>query len=364
MPNALRGSRSRSSIAALGLALTTVWGTWSPAFAAAETEVVPFLHWKAGVGFRGQKVQGQYFQNDARIGARDEIRNFVDIHGRFGAWYGLEAYFDTSYDTWDRVKWESINFGGTPPSGGDDQQERRKGMADTRIGVRYAVLSEARNQGDVSTWTVETNVKIPGTFSIYPELANTSNPTVTEAGAGTPGFEWLLKTSFSKRVRFAEPYVSFFYQHRASASLPSEGVGNFDLPDMWGTFFGTEIVGFERKADDLKFSADIGVGWRFVNEGEVPANRFFYGPDRNPILPAIGGNVVREQRHIRYDARLGFYYQLQKHAQAIGHLTYGLPTEHYIEVYPTSFSDPQGGGRVRNREFTDFGYHFTMVAVF
>jgi hypothetical protein len=84
-----------------------------------------------------------------------------------------------------------------------------------------------------------------------------------------------------------------------------------------------------------------------------------YGPDGDPQR-----DVVREQRHIRYDARLGFYYQLQKHAQAIGHLTYGIPTEHFIEVYPESFTDARNHGRVRNREFTDFGFHFTMVAVF
>ena len=166
-------------------------------------------------------------------------------------------------------------------------------------------------------------------------------------------------------MRFADPYVTFFYLHRGSASLPSDGVSSYDIADTWGTFFGTEIVGFERKADNLKFSGDIGIGWRFVNEGEVPANRFIYGPDGDTAgAPPGFGNVVKEQRYIRYDGRIGFFYQLQKHVQATGHLTYGLPGEHFIEVYPDSFADSRNGGRIRNKDFIDFGYQFHLNVAF
>lgn len=358
----------RNAALGAGLALATLaLPLFVPAAdAARETEIVPFLHVKGGLGFRGQKVQGIYERDGVRIGARDEIRNFVDIEGRFGAWYGLEVYFNTSYDTWDRVRWESINFAGTAPAGGDDQEERRKGLTDTRLGARYAILSEARNTGDVSTWTIETAVKIPGAYEIYPTTKTETGPAPKESAAGTPGFEWLLKTGFSKRVRFADPYVTFYYLHRGSASSPSDDVASYDIADTWGTFFGTELVGFERKADNLKFSGDIGIGWRFVNEGEVPANRFIYGPDGTPATGpgAPTGNVVKEQRYIRYDGRIGFFYQLQKHAQATGHLTYGIPGQHFIEVYDDSFADPQNGGRIRNKDFVDFGYEFHMNVAF
>ena len=60
--------------------------------------------------------------------------------------------------------------------------------------------------------------------------------------AHVPGSALLLKTSFSKRVRRVDPYVSFFYRNRGSTSAPSEGVGTFNLADEWGTFFGSEVA--------------------------------------------------------------------------------------------------------------------------
>lgn len=350
-------------LGALGLASVSL-----PARAAHETDVVPFLHAEAGIGFRGEVSQLQYFEG-SRLGARNEVRNFVDIHARFGAWKGLELYLNTAYDAWDRVYWQDINFSGTAPAGGDDQTERRKGLSDIWLGGKYAILSEARGTGDVSTWTVESAVKIPSSYKIYPETVNSSNAgsPPSESPAGTPGYEWLLKTSFSRRVRFADPYVSFFYLNRGSASSSDENVGTFHLADEWGTFFGAELVGFEQRADNLKFSGDIGVGWRWVNDGEVPANRFMYGPDRTSGDPAVPGYVVKEQGYVRYDGRVGFFYQLQKHARASGHLTIGIPGEHFLEVYPSGFAEPAGHipfTKIRNKANTIFGYEFEMSALF
>ena len=331
------------------------------ASAADETEITPFLHFRGGIGYRGQFVQGQYVRDGQKVGAREEERQFIDVEARFGAWYGLETYLRFSHDNWDRVRWQEIQFdNGVPPAAGPFQVERRRGFSDFVVGTKYAILSEARKTGDVSTWTVETNIKIPSSFEIYPS----TDPSDAEAPAGTPGFEWLLKTSFSKRVRFFDPYVSFFYNNRGAASSPDEDVGSFNLGDEWGTFFGTELIGFERPADNLRFSADFGLGWRYVMEGEIPANRFLYGPDCNGCTPPDADFIVKEQGYVRYDARIGFFYQLQKNVQARGHFTYGLPTEHYIEKYPRSIADPRSGSKIRNKEFTDFGYHFTMHAMF
>jgi len=354
MPNAHAAPRRAAALSALLLALTLP----ATSFAAAETEVVPFLHTEAGIGFRGEASQVQYYQG-ARLGARNEIRNLVDINARFGAWTGLEIYLHTAYDTWDRVKWQDINFTGTPPAGGDDQVERRKGLRDVWLGGKYAILSEARGTGDVSTWTVETAVKIPGSYKVYPS----TSPTAAESSAGSPGYELLLKTAFSRRVRFADPYIEFFYLNRGSGSSSAEGVGTFKLADEWGTFFGTELVGFEQRADSLKFSGDIGLGWRWVNDGEVPSNRFTSGPD-GAAADQISGFVVKEQGYVRYDGRIGFFYQLQKHARATGHLTIGLPGEHFLEKYPGTYPDPNSFGRIRNKAENIFGYEFSLSALF
>lgn len=339
----------------------------SPSQAADETYVVPFMHFEGGLGYRGEVSQLQYYQG-ARIGARNEARTFADINLRFGAWEGLEIYLNTAYDTWDRVYWQDVNFAGlgVAPTGGADQVERRKGLSDVWLGGKYALLSEARGTGDVSTWTVETSVKIPGSYKIYPTTVNSTNAgsPPAESPAGTPGYEWLLKTSFSRRVRFADPYVSFFYLNRGSASSSGEGVGTFHLADEWGTFFGTELVGFEQRADDLKFAGDIGMGWRWVDDGEAPANRFMYGPDRAAGDPAAGNFVVKEQGYVRYDGRIGFVYQLQKHARATGHVTFAVPGEHFLEQYPDTFNDSHSYGKVRNKANYIFGYEFEMYAVF
>lgn len=337
----------------------------APVLAAEVTDITPFLHFKGGMGYRGQFIQGQYVRDGQRVGAREEERQFVDFDARFGAWYGLELYLRFSHDNWDRVRWQELAFdNGVPPAGGAFQDERRKGIADVVVGGKFAILSEARKTGDVSTWTVETNFKIPGSFEIYPS----TDPAEPEAPAGTPGLESYFGTSFSKRIRFFDPYVTFFYLHRGSASSPDEDVSSFNLADQWGTFFGTEVVGFERPADNLRFSGDFGLGWRYIMEGEVPANRFLYGPDSG-ATNRPGGYVVTEQGYIRYDMRIGFYYQLQQHVQARGHLTYGLPTEHFIESYSAGFlstspGDSRSGSKVRNKEFTDFGYNFTMHVFF
>lgn len=344
------------------LAALLTFGTARPAAAANETDITPFLRFRGGVGYRGQFVQGQYVLDGERVGAREEERQMTDFEARFGAWYGLETYLRFTHDNWDRVRWQDMQFSGAE----FDAEERRKGISDIVVGGRFALLSEQRKTGDVSTWTVETNFKIPGAFEAYPSL----DPGEPEAPAGSPAFEWLVKTSFSKRVRFFDPYVSFFYLHKGTASSPDEDVGSFNLADEWGTFFGTELVGFERPADNLKFSGDIGLGWRYVMNGEAPANRFLYGPDSGSNPPyVVGDNVVKEQGYVRYDMRLGFFYQLQKHVQARGHVTYALPTEHYIEAYKSDDfelrrDDPRSGANIRNKEFTDFGYSFSMLFVY
>lgn len=353
---------ARLSILALSTSVPLLLSAPSPAFAAEETSITPFLRGRVGIGYRGQFVQGQYVRDKRIVGAREEERQFTDFDLRFGAWKGLETYLRFSHVNWDRVRWQDMTFNnGVPPPGGPEQVERRKGLSDVWLGTKYAILSEARKTGDVSTWTVETSVKLPSSFEVYP--STNGDP---EAPAGTPGFEWLLRTSFSKRVRFFDPYVSFFYLHRGTASSPDEDVDAFNLADSWGTFFGTEIVGFERPADDLRFSGDIGIGWRYVMEGQTPANRFLYGPDSGPAFPNPPGNVVTEQGYTRYDVRLGFFYQLQKRVQARGHLMWGLPSEHFIESYPRSYigqtnEDERGGETIRNKEFTDFQFHFTMI---
>lgn len=344
------------------LALFVALLSAQPALAADETDITPFLHFRGGIGYRGQFVQGQYVRNGQRVGAREEERQFTDFDLRFGAWYGLETYLRFSHVNWDRVRWQEIAFNnGVPPSSGAFQDERRKGIGDVVVGGRFAILSEQRKSGDVSTWTVETNIKIPSSFEVYPS----TDPGDAEAPAGTPGFEWTLKTSFSKRVRFFDPYVSFYYTYKGTSSSPDEDIGSFNIADQWGTFFGTEIVGFERPADDLRFSGDVGLGWRYIMEGETPANRFLYGPDCDGCTEQVEDFVVKEQGYIRYDARIGFFYQLQKHVQARGHLTYGLPTEHYIERYDAGFEQaPREGAKVRNKEFTDFGFDFHMLFVY
>lgn len=347
------------------LAFVAALASSAPALAADETDITPFLHFRGGIGYRGQFAQGQYVLDGERIGAREDERQYTEFEGRFGAWYGLETYLRVTHVNWDRTRWEDIAFnGGVPPAGGAAQVERRKGLGDVVVGSRFAILSEQRKSGDVSTWTVETNFKIPGSFDVYPSTTG-----ATESPGGTPGFEWLMKTSFSKRVRFFDPYVSFFYLHKGSTSSPNEDVGSFNLADQWGTFFGTEVVGFERPADDLRFSGDVGLGWRYIMDGEVPANRFLYGPDSGATAPNIpANNVVKEQGYIRYDMRAGFFYQLQKHVQARGHITYALPTEHYIESYSGSLgnsaNDTRNGAKIRNKEFTDFGFDFHMLFIY
>jgi hypothetical protein len=337
----------------------------STAQAARETDVVPMLHGEAGIDFRGEVIQEQFIRGGNRLGARNQTRTFVDVDARFGVWTGLELYLLTSYDTWDRVQWQDVNLaapnGGFAGSNGGDFVERRKGFADVWVGGKYAILSESRGTGDVSSWTIESSVKIPGSFKIYPS----TSPTAAESPAGTPGYELLLKTSFSHRVRFIDPYITFFYLNRGSATSTGEGVGTYGLADQWGTFFGTEIIGFERKADDLKFSADIGIGWRWVNDGQTPANRFLYGPDGDTAAaPAGFNNVVREQGYVQYDSRVGFFYQLQKHARATGHVTFAVPGEHQLEIYPDNFTDPQAGSKIRNKINTNFGYTLGFTGIF
>lgn len=354
---------ARLSLLAFAISFPLLAFAPSTAHAAEETYITPFLHGRAGIGYRGQFVQGQYVRDKRIVAAREEERQLTDFDFRFGAWYGLETYLRFSHVNWDRVRWQDMTFGnGVPPPGGPEQVERRKGLSDIWLGTKYAILSEARKTGDVSTWTVETTIKLPTSFELYPS----TNPKDAEAPAGSPGFEWLLKTSFSKRVRFFDPYVSFYYLHRGTSSSPDEDIDAFNLADSWGTFFGTEVVGFERPADDLRFAGDVGIGWRYVMEGEAPANRFLYGPDSGPAFPNPPGNVVTEQGYTRYDFRLGFFYQLQKRMQARGHVMWGLPSEHFIEKYPRSYlgvtnEDERGGETIRNKEFTDFQFHFTMM---
>src|SRR5437016_2385362 len=160
----------------------------SPAFAANETEITPYLHGSGSIGYHGEVIQGQYYRNGAQVGSQKQQRERIDLEGRFGAWDGLEVYFRTAYDSWDRVQWNSIAFSsGTPQDG----VEKRKGLTDFTFGARYAILSEARHTGDVTTWTVETNIKLPGSYAAYPDPTGNS----AEASAGTPGVEWRLKTA-------------------------------------------------------------------------------------------------------------------------------------------------------------------------
>lgn len=329
--------------------------------AAEETEVVDFLHANVEAAFYGQFLQGEYRLDGNYVGAREEERQLVPFKARFGAFYDLEVSLATYFTTWDRVRWENINFGGTPPVNGDEQTERRRGFGDLTFGARYAILNANRRPEDLSNWTVGIDFTAPtGRWTPYPVTQNrvVDNSGVKPSGVGGGGADWRFYTSFSRRFGRFDPYATFFMQTRGNRRLT--GGQTYKPGNEFGTFFGLELVGFERKSDGLKFAADLGVGWTWINEGGTHSNRFLYGPDTQaPSTPGEGS--VLEEGHADVAVRWGFAYQVHQYLRVRGYAWFDHPGAHFIEKYDASFADPLSGGQIQQRKFTDFSYTFELV---
>ena len=334
----------------------------APLPAAEVTEVVEFLHAAIDASFTAQQVGGDIIEftgtaadEGTERGIRSDEKQFTTARLRFGAYHDLELFVEGKYVTWDITRWRNIDFGSDAENEGlQSETEKRKGLGDIKFGLKYAILNADRDPSDFSNWLVGLAVRADtALWKPYPD----QELGAPDAPVGTGGIDITFSTAFSKPFALgtAEPYASFSYESRGTRQI---GSYNFDPGDIMATFFGFEIVAFERPLDGLKLAADIGVGWSWQIKGETFSNRFLYPvTDDTKSYPS----VVTEQGHGAYTARMGFAYQIQSHMRIRSYAYLTHKSAHFIEEYSGEWDDIHNGSQLRNMGFIEFRYVLGFV---
>ena len=330
--------------------------------AAELTEVVEFLHASIDVSFTSQQVGGDIIEftstaddDGLEKGSRSDERQFTTARLRFGAYRDLELFIEGQYVTWDILRWRDIDFGPDPDGEGlRSAAEKRKGLGDINFGLKYAILNANRDPSDFSNWLVGLSVRADSAlWAPYPST-DIGTP---EAPVGNGGIDIEFSTAFSKPLGMVEPYAKFSYESRGNRQI---GSYTFNPGDIMATFFGFEFVAFERPLDGLKLAADFGLGWSWQIKGETFSNRFLY-----PVTDGAKGTaypaVVTEEGHSNYTARLGFAYQIQSYMRIRSYAYLTHNSAHFIEEYPSDWTDEHNGSQLRNMGFIDFTYVLGFV---
>lgn len=360
------------------LPLLALWDI-QPAFAAQETEVVPYLHGQIGLQYHSKMDRSKLFQYGVEVGTVQEGEAGPAFELRFGVFPGLELFSSIPIVSGSRSSEVSAMCGDTshPASGkteyGSTGQEAGctlgdmvyvysrtyvpngevaepityswSGLDDVLLGVRFAPFSES-NLGSLqskrekapmpfppmATWRVELGYRINSGQNFY----------VGGPGAGSGGLR--LGTSFSKRVgEVAEPYFSLVhdryspYQFIGSSPVSGESIGGegvqLSSPNLTQIFFGVELSPYRDAATDARFSVDFAGGTLLASEASVLSGSRLavIVTDPNAGEANTQDDVVVEQGQAAFVGRLRLTYQLIRWITVQGTGTLGYTLSHRLE---------------------------------
>jgi hypothetical protein len=275
------------------------------------------------------------------------------------------------------------------------------GFGDVKIGLSWGILSDLRDDTK-PFWMVGVDFTLPTAKRYDPAVDRSpttfTSPYSTAARSGPFGenaYQIDFVTALSKRMgSSADPYVRFHWlvvkpsantysncEHAAAlnamgqmsdvaptacAAATNTGAWGADPPYTVGASFGTEVVTYENKADDIRVGLDFRLSADYVSSGR------WYDE-----LTDATGKLLHSQDHFNVDAYFGFYWRASKYMQFQATARLGTQTAHWITGEPTGSyvggkaSNPNydyrydaAGSRYRLTEASDFGLALTGLLQF
>jgi hypothetical protein len=168
----------------------------------------------------------------------------------------------------------------------------RSGLDTLDIGVSWAAMNQERDDTK-PTWVISAEFR----WSIGKIMKFNRLDPGAETGVSRGVHELVLSTGFSKKTRWAEPYIFFFWQ--TPLGVRGDGPGDPDGSLFWdvgsgqksnhpqpqaGTDFGFEAILYERPAQKEKLSLVFGGSLHAVFEGKG------YSEMWEPL--ALGGDIT------------------------------------------------------------------------
>ncbi|MFM7203453.1 MAG: hypothetical protein ACKO6N_21915 [Myxococcota bacterium] len=365
----------------LTLATLLLWtlSEVQPAFAAHETEVVPYLHGQVGLQYHNKIDRSKLFQYGVEVGTVQEGEAGPAFEVRFGVFPGVELFSSIPIVSGSRSSQVSAMCGDTThtasgkteygstgqedgctlgdmvyvysrayvPNGevADPIEYAWSGMDDVLLGVRFAPFSES-NMGSLqskrekapmpfppmATWRVELGYRINTGQNFY----------LGGPGAGSGGLR--LGTSFSKRIgEVAEPYFSLVhdryspYSFVGTSPMSGQSIGGdgvlLSSPNMTQIFFGVELSPYRDATTEARFSVDFAGGTWLTSESSVLSGSRLavIVTDPNAGEANTQDDVVVEQGQAAFVGRLRLTYQLIKWITVQGSGTLGYTLSHRLE---------------------------------
>jgi hypothetical protein len=257
----------------------------------------------------------------------------------------------------------------------------RSGLDQLHLGIAWAPMNQERDDTK-PTWVLSATFMI----SLGKIMKFDRNDPTAEAGVSRGVHEFRAETAVSKRTRWAEPFVSFWWQAPLGVrgSRPADPDGSLfwsvgfgqdtDRPQQRaGTLFGFEAIVFDRPAKKERLGLELsgrveahfnGQGYSemwepFAYAGDVRNNPS--GPliiDIDPVsssdAPVSHPGVTNIENYLSFGGRVGINARVGPHARFSASFELGRDQAHAI-----SFTDagderpPCGSGVTENCESPD-----------
>ncbi len=326
-------------------------GLAPPADAAQRTELIPFLHMDAEVGYQGGIQFGRLREQTDELLYRDVARYNHSSHGlgvdiEFGVCPMLELDIELPIVLQDRYHFRSANDWDYDPTNGrvtmldnepvpsDELPDvKRAGFGDMWIALQFSPFNETYDRPSPATMLFDFGISPPTGKTLYDVNSR------GVAGPGSGGTDLRVTAAFSKRVHGGEPYLwtQYVMTGRHEINLVDdegqpvyEGGATLNPADEVHVDFGVELYAMHNPASDAGINVDLFGGFSYFTWADVEAGTLL------PFThPETSGHVATTAEYLEPHFGLGLYIRPAKQVQIRLNTGVAYETGHIVERVDT-----------------------------
>jgi hypothetical protein len=263
--------------------------------------------------------------------------------------------------------------GGQPFQGGDPavfRGPRRYGLESLNLGLDWALLAQ-RKDDTKPTWVVSAEFRFAlGVPMRFNRGAFDAAGNYTGSTSVNPGVHFVkLATTISKRWSLVEPYASFYWLYpmyvRDDSEFQNYGAGQkgWKPQQQAGTFFGFEIIPWEKRRAYQKISLDVRgiIDAHFQGRGyseiwEMLATSPALAPQASPsgatgeplMKPSTYPGVTDIENYFSYGAQLGLAVRAGRYLKFRGFFGIQGAQKHFI-TFADAGKDLDNSGKIEQQ---------------
>ena len=320
--------------------------------AAERTELIPFLHMDAEVGYGGAIQFGKLRELDAEDTFRDvaifnHMRHEMNVDIEFGIAPTLELdirmpvvfqdrlHYRSSYDLTYDVSDDRATMLGTAPLPAEELPDfKRAGFSDMWFALQWAPYDESReNSRARATVLFDVGISPPTGGNRY----DVNSRGIASPGSG--GTDLRLGAAFSKRVRGGEPYLlaSYVVTGRYEIDLKdSQGRSVYGGPAKLNpsndltVLFGAELFAMDNPAANTGLNVDLYGGFTYHTWADVETGTLL------PVIhPNTAGHIATTAEYLEPHFGLGLYIRPASVVQVRLNVGVDYETSHVMERIDT-----------------------------